>query len=215
MTKLRRFDICLPCPDLLVILDRDEFRIYRLPDFSTLGPGTHNFEDSPIYSLNDPFKDVSEMLDDSRALQFVDQAYDPFSAPSFNLHLRDLKTGIRFTFTIDPSSPGHQATPVLHGHDVDSLGIPCNRDHIPSAKGLSYDMKPTEQGPVISVLPLTDTGRQNERGVLKFYAPKEVLADESWWTSVGVDVDEGSGRVLVKCFHYNISKVDLFVAELV
>jgi len=103
-------------------------------------------------------------LHDEDTLVFVDQAYDPSTAPAFNVHLEDMKTGIIFTFTIDPSSPGRQAALVLHNQNAIPPGIFDSMDYIRPAKGLSYEVDFTEQGAVISVIPLVDTGRQNERG---------------------------------------------------
>lgn len=174
----------------------------------------HVFEDGPIYSLNSPPKEVNETLHASSAFRFVDQVYDPFSASTFNLHLKDVWTGIIFTFTIDLLSPGHQAAPALHRPDVAPVGMPdITRSLIPPAKGLSYEVNIIEQAPVVSVLPLADIGRENKRGVLKFYLPREVVDDVLNRVPVYVDVDEGSGRVLVKRYFGDAGK--LFVAELV
>lgn len=143
---------------------------------------------------------------------FIDQVYDPFSAPAFNLHLQDQETGIIFTFTIDPSSPRHQATPVLHRLEVTHPMISF-LGPIPPAKGLSYELNVTEQGPIISVLPFADMGREDKRGVLKLYVPWEVLDGLSG--SVSVDVDEGSGRVLLNSWDIKASIAKLFIGELV
>lgn len=92
--------------------------------------------------------------------------------------------------------------------------LPYGRDRIPPTKGLSYEMSVDEQGIVISVVPLADIGRENKRGVLKFRVPSGVLSSVEW-TGICVDVDEGSGRVLLNCHDGDTGEVGLFIAELV
>lgn len=84
---------------------------------------------------------------------------------------------------------------------------------IPPAKGLSYELNVTKQSPVISVLPFADMGREDKRGVLKLYVPQEVVDGLS--ASVSVDVDEGSGRVLLNSWDIKITMARLFIGELV
>ena len=82
--------------------------------------------------------------------------------------------------------------------------------------GLSFHTHHTQEGPVIWATLLDETGPEERRRFLKFYAPREVFSyDGSGFAVVHVDVDEFSGRVLVARYDGYTRTKDLFVAELV
>jgi hypothetical protein len=84
---------------------RSGFTDFEASLHSDPGCALFRLKDGPIYTLYDPFKDVSET---AAGWIPVDQVYDLFSAPTFNPHLLEAwRPGIIFTSTIDPASSRH------------------------------------------------------------------------------------------------------------
>jgi hypothetical protein len=161
-----------------------------------------------------PFGDVNHDLFES-IVHTVERVCDPLLAPAFNLHFEDLTKGIVFTFKIDPSSPMPRDDFVIHTSESTVTKIRGMTYKIPSTMGLSFHTHRTKEGAVIWATPLVETGPEEHRRFLKFYAPRKVFCDNGAGLAVvDVDVDQCSGRVLVTRYHGYSRRTDLFVAEL-